>query len=255
MMKSETVTKGKRVKFWVRFPREGYDEWKLVWGEDGSNVPIGAWKAANKLFWDWKSKNAFFPLDALEAYEFMVEHMIRIADRVRVGVPSGTKDDDLIYLVNASVETYLVSSAVKNLLKYKERVVDSKREEYRAMFDGCRVEAGDESTSARGEDKADREWSGENRTSLDVQAFAEALPGIHSAEAEQAARLAAECVYATLAKLDADTQLGLRAWIQADGVWIDAAKIYNPNGSVQGYVYRFKVKWAPAFRAACEWRW
>ena len=232
----------KRVKFWVRSPREKYDEWKLVWGNDESNVPIGAWKAANKLFWDWKTKNAFFPLDPLEAYEFMVEHMIRVAENP----PE---------LECASLTTYLVSSAYKNLLKHKERVIDKKREEYRAMFDGCRVEAGDESTSARGEDKSDREWSGSNRQSLDVQAFAETLPGIHSAEAEQAARLAAECVYATLAKLDADTQLGLRAWIAADGIWIDAAKIYNPNGSVQGYVYRFKAKWAPAFRAACEWVW
>lgn len=232
----------KKVKFWVRFPREKYEEWKLVEGLDESNVPIGAWKAANKLFWDWKTKNAFFPLDALEAYEFMVEHMVRAADNP----PE---------LERASLTTYLVSSAVKNLLKHKERVVDKKREEYRAMFDGCRVEVGDESTSARGEDKSDREWSGSNRMSLDVQAFAEALPGLHSATREHAERLAAECVYATLAKLDEDARRGLRAWLEADGIWLDAAKLYDPHGSVQGYVYRFKAMWAPAFREACEWVW
>lgn len=252
-MHTKTVTNVKRVKFWVRFPREGYDEWKLVWGNDESNVPVGAWKAANKLFWDWKTKNAFFPLDPLEAYQFVVTHMIRVADRVNGEKVNG--EGEGVVLTRATLTTYLVSSAYKNLLKHKERVVDKKRKEYRAMFDGCRVDAGDESTSARGEDKSDREWSGANRQSLDVQAFAEALSGVHSAEAEHAARLAAECVYATLAKLDADAQIGLRAWIAADGVWIDAAKIYNPNGSVQGYVYRFKAKWAPAFRKECEWVW
>lgn len=247
---------GKRVKFWARFPREKYDEWKLIEGWDDSNVPIGAWKAANKLFWEWKMKNAFFPLDPLEGYEFIVEQMIRLADRVRVGAPSEeVKADGFIYLEKASIETYLVSSAIKNLLKHKERVVDAKREEYRKMFDDCRIAAADESTSAGGEDKADREWSGSNRQSLDVQAFAEALPGLHSASREHTAHLAAVCVHETLLKLDADAQRGLRAWLEADGVWIDAAKLYNPSGSVQGYVYRFKYVWAPAFRAACEWIW
>lgn len=68
-------------------------------------------------------------------------------------------------------------------------------------------------------------------------------------------RLAAVCVEETLAKLDADAQAGLRAWLKSDGIWVDAARIYNPNGSVQGYVYRFKCLWAPAFKEACAWRW
>lgn len=232
----------KRVKFWSRIAREKYDEWMLVEGWDESRVPVSAWKAANKAFWEWKTKNAFYPVDELEAYQFISANMIRAAENP----PE---------LERASLSTYLVATAFKNLIKHKERVVDKKRQEYRTMFDHCRVSAADESTTTCGEDKSDREWTSGNRMSLDVQAFAEALPGIHSADGVHAALLAADTVYTTLAKLDKDAQRGLRAWLEADGVWIDAAKLYDENGSVQGYVYRFKHLWAPAFRAACEWIW
>lgn len=232
----------KRVKFWVRFPREKYEEWKLVEGLDESNVPIEAWKAYNKAFWAWKMKGAFYPLDDLEAYQIGAGEMVRAANQP-------------LTLTRATLTTYLVAAAYKSMLKYKEREVDEKREEYRAMFDGCRVASADEATSARGEDKADREWSGRNSTSLDVQAFAESLPGLHSAEGVASARLAATCVHETLAKLGADAQAGLKAWLKADGLWSDAAKLYAPGHSLGHYIYRFAALWAPAFRNACEWVW
>ena len=241
----------KRVKFWSRVVRENSVEWVLVEGDDPSQVPLKAWKAFNKAFWEWKTRAKLFPLDELEAYQVAAREMVRTAERI---VEAQAGGEGSVVLTRASLTTYLVSAAFKNLLKFKERVVDPTRSTYRTLFAKCRVIASADS-EVRSEDKSDREWSGANSSSLDVQAFAEALPGLHSASRVAATRLAAACVEETLAKLDADAQAGLRAWLKADGVWVDAARIYNPNGSVQGYVYRFKSLWAPAFKEACTWRW
>ena len=238
----------KKVKFWSRVVREKSVEWVLVEGDDPSQVPLKAWKAFNKAFWEWKTSGKLFPLDELEAYQVAAGEMVRAAEKVKA------KGEGGVVLTHASLTTYLVSAAYKNLLKFKERTVDPTRSAYRTLFAKCRVAASAED-EARGEDKGDREWSGTGSSSLDVQAFAEALPGLHSADRVEAMRLAAVCVKETLARLDADAQAGLRAWLKSDGIWIDAARIYNPNGSVQGYVYRFKCLWAPAFREACTWRW
>lgn len=215
----------KRAKFWTRIKRNKSEEWLLVEGDDPSRVPLKAWKAYNKAFWDWKSKGAFFPVDDFEAYQIGVGEMIRTAENP----PE---------LRRATLSTYLVSSAYLALCKHKSRTVDPARQEYRQLFEQCIV----------AENSSDA-------TRSDVRSFVEALPGVHSAEAMMSAYLAAACVYETFAKLDEDARRGLEAWLEADGIWIDAAKIYNPNGSVQGYVYRFKAKWAPAFREACEWIW
>lgn len=231
----------KRVKFWSRVSRNKSEEWMLVEGRDDSRVPISAWKAFNKAFWDWKMRGVFFPLDDMDVYQIGVGEMVRMAD-------------EPLALTRASLTTYLVATAFKTMLKYKERVVDAKRAEYRAMFEGCRVSAADDPTSAQGEDKADREWSPRNAKSLDVQAYAESLVGVHSAEREASARLAATCVYETLSKLGADAQAGLTAWLKADGLWTDAAKLYGA-ASLPGYLYRFKTLWSPAFISACEWVW
>lgn len=67
------------------------------------------------------------------------------------------------------------------------------------------------------------------------------------------AKRAKECVYRTLRCLDFDANLGLRNWLYADGIWLDAAKYYG--ASIAAYQYRFKHIWAPEFREACEWRW
>ena len=242
----------KRVKFWSRVVREKSVEWVLVEGDDPSQVPLKAWKAFNKSFWEWKTSGKLFPLDELEASQVAAREMVRAAERVAETKAKG--EGEGVVLTRASLTTYLVSAAFKNLLKFKERTVDPTRSAYRTLFAKCRVAASAEG-EARGEDKGDREWSAANSSSLDVQAFAEALPGLHSASRVEAMRLAAVCVEETLAKLDADAQAGLRAWLKSDGIWVDAARIYNPNGSVQGYVYRFKCLWAPAFKEACAWRW
>lgn len=233
----------KRVKFWSRVSRNKSEEWMLVEGRDDSRVPISAWKAFNKAFWNWKMRGVFFPLDDLDVYQLGVSEMIRVAD-------------EPIKLNRASFSTYLVAAAYKTMLKYKERVVDAKRAEYRAMFDGCRVSTDEDPTCAQGEDKSDREWTCRNAKSLDVQAYAESLVGVHSAEREASARLAAVCVYETLPKLGADAQAGLKAWLEADGSWEEAAKLYGGTKDYRQRFYaRFKLLWAPAFRKEVEWVW
>jgi len=202
--------------FWTRIRHAHYDEWRLVEGEDASGVPEKSWKAFNKAFWDWKGKGLLAPLDELDAYQFAAGEMIKAAGRLPA-------------LTAAETSTYLIAAAYRSLLKYRVRQVQRVRDEYRAT---C-----------------------ETVDAPSVRDFAEALPGLHSYDGVAAMRLAAECVRETLAKLDADAQRGLRAWLAADGVWVDAAKLYNEKGSVQGYTYRFKALWAPAFRRVCEWSW
>lgn len=212
-------TTTKRVKFWTRIVHETNEEWKLVEGNDPSQVPVKAWKALNKAFWDWKQKNLLWPLDELEAYQVAAQEMVRVAENPP-------------HLKHASLATYLVATAFKCLLKFRERQVAPTRETYREVCDTCRVD-----------DK------------LDVQAFVESIPGSHSATREAKKRLAKEIVDETLAKLDPDVQRGLRAFLAANGVWTDAARIYNPEGSVPGYIYRFRHIWAVAFKEVCTWNW
>ena len=230
-----------RVMYWTRVVREKSVEWMLVPGDNPAGVPVRVWKAFNRAFWEWKTDGKLYPLDELEAYQIAAAEITRIA----ANPPE---------LERASLSTYLVAAAFKCLLKYKERQVDPTRERYRAMCAKCRVVTSAEGEN-RGEDKDDREWSAANSTALDAQAFVESLAGGHSADHVNAARLAKVVVDETLAKLDAEAQAGLRAWLDADGIWTDAAKLYGRGLSLMGYLYRFKNLWAPAFRKACTWAW
>ena len=73
----------KRVKFWSRVVREKSVEWVLVEGDDPSQVPLKAWKAFNKAFWEWKTSGKLFPLDELEAYQVAAREMVRAAEKVK----------------------------------------------------------------------------------------------------------------------------------------------------------------------------
>lgn len=214
----------KRVKFWTRFSRKNYDEWKLVWGDDYSNVPTAAWKAYNKAFWEWKSHGAFYPIDDLEAYQYGVSQMISAVENLPV-------------LTRATVATYLVASAYLSLCKHKEREVDPTREMHRSLFEEVIVGANDKPDAPRRE----------------IRAFVESLSSTRAFAGEKNRRIAAITVYETLPKLEADTRRGFEAWLKTDGLWLDAAKLYG--ASISTYQYRFHNVWTPAFINACTWRW
>lgn len=230
----------KRVKFWTRFSRENYDEWKLVWGDDHSNVPTAAWKAYNKAFWEWKSHGAFYPIDDLEAYQYGVSQMISAAEKIRYAGQvkvEGEGGEGEITLINAAPSTYLVACAYLALCKHKEREVDPTREMHRALFEEVIVGANDKPDAPRRE----------------IRAFVESLSSTRAFAGEKNRRIAAITVYETLPKLEADTRRGFEAWLKADGLWLDAAKLYG--ASISTYQYRFHNVWTPAFINACTWRW
>lgn len=235
-----TRTPVKRVKFWTRLSQGRTEEWVLVEGDDLSQVPLKAWKAWNKTFWDAKMDGKLRPLDEMDAYQRGCRAMVKAAENP----PE---------LQRASLSTYLVSVASTTLLKFRAREVAPARATYRALFDGCRL-VEDDATAFHGEDRSDREWSGRAPGSLNVQAFVEALPALDHVARANSRRLAACCVHTTLALLDEDARRGLTAFLQADGIWHDAARLYG-DLSLPGYIFRFRHVWAPAFRKACLWRW
>jgi len=224
----KTDEKTKNVMFWSRITREKSQEWILTPGRDGSRVPLKTWKAFNKAFWKWKTDGLLWPLDELDAYQFAAGELVRTAEAA-----------ETMALESASTATYLVATAFTLLMKYRERQVCPARARYRDVFEQARLPEGPADGASRGEDASDREWADATAAAFDAHAFVESLPGTSCFDRANAARLARACVRATLSRLDADAQRGLRAWLAADGVWRDAALIYNPNGSVQGYVYRF----------------
>lgn len=236
------MTTVKKVKFWSRITRDGSQEWVLVEGRDPSRVPIKAWKELNRAFNEWRLSGLLWPLDELDAYQIACREMIRVAG-------------NLPPLSRASRATYLVATAYRTLWKHRERMVQPTRDEYTATTNRAQVRTvhDHDAVSVGGEDRTDREWSSPTDTTFNVRAFVESLSGTHSYNRQHAADIAERCVHSTLERVDADTRRGLLAWLDADGIWRDAA--YRCPLSPQAYAYRFHHVWAPAFRRACYWKW
>lgn len=208
-------------------------------------TPPCVWKNMNRQFLKLNRAAYFYPGDAMDAYGEAICAVTRTAERVSRGE---------IVLQKATADTYLTGVANRTFRQFLLREVKPRRDLYRRGG----VSAAPEDDAARpsgDDDQADREWAVRGTSAIDAQDAVERCAGPHSADRIQAMRLAAACVYETLARLDDDARRGLRAWLDADGVWVDAARRYNPAGSVQGYVYRFRNLWAKAFREACTWVW
>lgn len=208
-------------------------------------VPPLVWRNMNQQLLKLHSAAYFYPGDPMDAYGEAVRAVTRRAE----GVSRGE-----IVLRKATADTYLTSVAYKTFLQFHLRQVKPLRDLYRRDGDSAAPED-DAASSSGDDDQADREWAVHGTSAAVAQDAVERCAGPHSADRIQAMRLAAACVDETLARLDDDARRGLRAWLDADGVWVDAARRYNPSGSVQGYVYRFRNLWAKAFREACTWAW
>lgn len=208
-------------------------------------VPPLVWRNMNRQLLKLHSAAYFYPGDPMDAYGEAVRAVTRRAERVSRGE---------IVLRKATADTYLTSVAYKTFLQFHLRQVKPQRDLYRRAGDSAAPK--DDAASPSGDDdQADREWAVRGTSAAGAQDSVERCAGHHSADRIQAMRLASACVDETLARLDDDARRGLRAWLDADGVWMDAARRYNPSGSVQGYVYRFRNLWAKAFREACTWAW
>ncbi len=175
---------------------------------------------------------ALFPADPLDIYQ----HAFLALERRARNLPADVR----------SPEAYLATAARLIVMKSRERITGRMRDEYR-QIEGVRRPDG--LGGAGCDQELDASCSDEERFSYDANDLAEMLVAPPDPRITRA--LAHRCLEETFAKLPAETVRAFRAWIEADGVLGEAARLCEESR------FAYRRKWTArvaAFRAACTWR-
>jgi hypothetical protein len=177
------------------------------------------------------ARGVFFPADPLDVYHEAYSILERCAANLSKDVHS--KD------------AYLRNAARLAVLKARERITKRMRDEYRAI-EGVKRPA--ELLTEACDQELDGSCSDEERVSYDANDLAEML--VAAPDPMHVRRLVRQCLERTFRKLNPKTVRAFRAWIAAEGVVKEAARLCGESR------FAFHRQWdrrKAEFRAACDW--
>ena len=212
--------------------RTQFGDLEIVTQQYDGPVPEKVLRRFTRHFMRQAEKGMFFPADPLDVYQ----QSFLALEKCAADIPHGVK----------SPEAYLLNAARLIVLKTRQRHTMRLRDEYRAI-EG--VQKPSEQCSSSCDQELDASCSDEQRFSYDATDLAEML--VAPPDPRRCRDLANECLEDTFRKLPGNTVAAFRAWIAADGVLGEAARLC---GESRFAYYRNWKKRTAQFRSACTWR-
>ena len=212
--------------------RTQFGDLEIVMQPYDGPVPAKVLRRFARHFMRQAEKGMFFPADPLDVYQ----QSFLALEKCAADIPRGVK----------SPEAYLLNAARLIVLKTRHRYTMRLRDEYRAI-EG--VQKPSEQCGSSCDQELDASCSDDERFSYDANDLAEML--VASPDPRRCRDLANECLEDTFRKLPSNTVAAFRAWIAADGVLGEAARLC---GESRFAYYRNWKKRTAQFRSACTWR-
>lgn len=207
------------------------DEFEVVKAEYCGAIPVKVFGGFTRYVKSLAVRGVFFPADPLDVYQ----QAYSILEKRARNLPDGIMSED----------AYLRNVARLAVLKARDRITKRMREEYRAI-EGVRRPA--ERCGTACDQEMDSSCADEERVSYDANDLAEML--VAAPDAMHVRRLARNCLERTFAKLAPETVRAFRAWIAAEGVVMEAARLCGESR------FTFHRRWkkrTAEFRSACDW--
>lgn len=205
---------------------------EIVMGRYEGAIPAKVIRSFTRHVRRQSELGTFFPADPLDVYQ----QAFCALERCARNVPPEVK----------SVDGYLLNAARLIVLKTRKKLTARLRDEYR------QIEVARRPAESRGgscDQELDAACSDEERFSYDANDLAEML--VAPPDARRCRELALDCLEETFAKLPPETVRTFRAWLAADGVLGDAARVCGESR----FAYRRRWKRSVRqFQAACTWR-